>query len=122
MYNTLDWPIELCLHIVAELYNLDLTVLQETMDPREGRSSGYICERLRTVGLLLMTPSSTAAVTEPTTTASSSTSSTTSTQPVLTSGQLLPPQSNSKETRTIIIGNRWDQHYYSIGIIILTIK
>jgi len=122
MYNTLDWPIELCLHIVAELYNLDLTVLQETMDPREGRSSGYICERLRTIGLLqLMTPSSTAAVTEPTTTASSSTSSTFFAQPVLTSGQLLPPQSNSKETRTIIIGNRWDQHYYSIGIIILTI-
>ena len=116
MNNTHHWPIELCLHIVAELYNLDLTVLQETMDPREGRSSGYICERLRTVGLLLMTPSSTAAVTEPATTSSSSTS-TSSTQPVLTSGQLLPPQSSSKETRAIIIGNRWDQHYYSIGIL-----
>ena len=114
MYNTLDWPIELCLHIVAELYNLDLTVLQEAMDPREGRPSGYICERLRTVGIL--TTSSSTAVTEPATTSSSSTS-TSSTQPVLTSGQLLPPQSSSKETRAIIIGNRWDQHYYSIGIL-----
>ena len=115
MYNTLDWPIELCLHIVAELYNLDLTVLQEAMDPREGRPSGYICERLRTVGLLLMTSSSSTAVTEEppaTPSSSTSTSSNTSTQPVLTS-----PQSNSKETRAIIIGNRWDQHYYSIGIL-----
>ena len=123
MYNTLDWPIELCLHIVAELYNLDLTVLQEAMDPREGRPSGYICERLRTVGLLLMTSSSTAAVTtEPVTTTSSSTFSssttTTSTQLVLTSGQL-PLQCNSRETKAIIIGNRWDQHYYSIGILII---
>ena len=114
MNNTHHWPIELCLHIVAELYNLDLTVLQEAMDPREGRPSGYICERLRTVGIL--TTSSSTAVTEPATTSSSSTS-TSSTQPVLTSGQLLPPQSSSKETRAIIIGNRWDQHYYSIGIL-----
>ena len=51
MNNTHHWPIELCLHIVAELYNLDLTVLQETMDPKAGQPSGYICERLRSVGL-----------------------------------------------------------------------
>ena len=50
MNNTYHWPIELCLHIVAELYNLDLTVLREVMDPKTGQPSGYICERLRSVG------------------------------------------------------------------------
>jgi OTU-like cysteine protease len=120
MYNTLDWPIELCLHIVAELYNLDLTVLQEAMDPREGQPSGYICERLRTVGLLLMTSSSTpvTASTAATTSSSTFTFSTTSTEPLLTSAQL-PPQCSTRETKAIIIGNRWDQHYYSIGILII---
>ncbi len=59
------WPIELCLHIVAELYNLDVTVLQEALDPNAGRPSGYICERLRSVAGLLLT----------TTTSSSSSSS-----------------------------------------------
>jgi len=59
MNNTYHWPIELCLHIVAELYNLDLTVLQEVMDPKTGQPSGYICERLRTGGLgLLLTATS----------------------------------------------------------------
>ena len=123
MYNTHDWPIELCLHIVAELYNLDLTVLQEAMDPKEVQPSGYICERFRTVGLILMTSStatttSARAATEATEATEATTSSSSAPpypQSLLSSTQL-PPQSNTRETKAIIIGNRWDQHYYSIGI------
>jgi hypothetical protein len=80
MNNTHHWPIELCLHIVAELYNLDVTVLQESLDPKASQPSGYICERLRSVsGLLLTTTtsssssSSSAAAAAATTTTSTST-------------------------------------------------
>jgi hypothetical protein len=145
MNNTHHWPIELCLHIVAELYNLDLTVLQEAMDPKAGQPSGYICERLRSVGLgsLLTTTttssssssSSSSSAAAAATTSLTSTNSSTSFYP-----QLLPspssssssppppppppapaPQSNIRETKAITIGNRWDQHYYSIGIIFIIV-
>jgi len=109
MYNTLHWPVELCLHIVAKLYNLHLTVLQEAMDPQEGQSSGYICERLRTVGLLPQQMMATSSSTSAAATTTTSSSSTTSYHP-----QLLP---SPPPPRAIIIGNRWDQHYYSIGSI-----
>ncbi len=117
MNNTHHWPIELCLHIVAELYNLDVTVLQEALDPNVGQPSGYICERLRSVAGLLLT----------TTTSSSSSSTSTSTilYPQLLSSSPPPPppplQPNSREIKAIVIGNRWDQHYYSIGIILIVV-
>jgi len=129
MNNTHHWPIELCLHIVAELYNLDLTVLQEVMDPKTGQPSGYICERLRTGGLgLLLTATSSSSSSSSSSfffsSASASATTTTSTATTSNYQKLLPsssptapsPQSITRETKTIIIGNRWDQHYYSIGI------
>ena len=129
MNNTYHWPIELCLHIVAELYNLDLTVLQEVMDPKTGQPSGYICERLRTGGLgLLLTATSSSSSSSSSSfffsSASASATTTTSTATTSNYQKLLPsssptapsPQSITRETKTIIIGNRWDQHYYSIGI------
>ena len=126
MNNTYHWPIELCLHIVAELYNLDLTVLQEVMDPKTGQPSGYICERLRTggLGLLLTATSSSSSSSFFFSSASASATTTTSTATTSNYQKLLPsssptapsPQSITRETKTIIIGNRWDQHYYSIGI------
>ena len=126
MNNTYHWPIELCLHIVAELYNLDLTVLQEVMDPKTGQPSGYICERLRTggLGLLLTATSSSSSSSFFFSPESASATTTTSTATTSNYQKLLPsssptapsPQSITRETKTIIIGNRWDQHYYSIGI------
>jgi hypothetical protein len=163
MNNTHHWPIELCLHIVAELYNLDLTVLQEVMDPKTGQPSGYICERLRSVGLgLLLTATSSSSssssssfssATKTTSTATTSnyqqllpSSSPTaptpqsitketkaiiigpSSSPTPTPLLLLPPppppppqSTTRRETKAIIIGNRWDQHYYSIGIIFIVV-
>ena len=50
--------------------------------------------------------------------ASTSTFSTTLPQSPLPSAKQLP-QSNTRKTMEIIIGNRWDQHYYSIGIFII---
>ena len=140
MNNTHHWPIELCLHIVAELYNLDLTVLQEAMDPKAGQPSGYICERLRSVGLRsLLTTTTTSSSSSSSAAAAAATTSTTSAN-CSTSfyPQLLPsssssssssssppppppPQSNIRETKAITIGNRWDQHYYSIGIIFIIV-
>ena len=131
MNNTYHWPIELCLHIVAELYNLDLTVLQEVMDPKTGQPSGYICERLRTggLGLLLTATSSSSSSSFFFSAASGSATTTTSTATTSNYQKLLPsssptapsPQSITRETKTIIIGNRWDQHYYSIGIIFIVV-
>ena len=135
MNNTYHWPIELCLHIVAELYNLDLTVLQEVMDPNTGQPSGYICERLRTGGLgLLLTATSSSSSSSSSSSfffspASASATTTTSTATTSNYQKLLPsssptapsPQSITRETKTIIIGNRWDQHYYSIGIIFIVV-
>jgi len=134
MNNTYHWPIELCLHIVAELYNLDLTVLQEVMDPKTGQPSGYICERLRTGGLgLLLTATSSSSSSSSSSfffsSASASATTTTSTATTSNYQKLLPsssptapsPQSITRETKTIIIGNRWDQHYYSIGIIFIVV-
>ena len=137
MNNTHHWPIELCLHIVAEIYNLDVTVLQEALDPNAGQPSGYICERLRSVGLgsLLTTTTTSSSSSSSAATSTTSTNSSTSFYP-----QLLPspssssssppppppppppaPQSNIRETKAITIGNRWDQHYYSIGIIFIIV-
>jgi hypothetical protein len=135
MNNTYHWPIELCLHIVAELYNLDLTVLQEVMDPKTGQPSGYICERLRTGGLgLLLTATSSSSSSSSSSSfffspESASATTTTSTSTTSNYQKLLPsssptapsPQSITRETKTIIIGNRWDQHYYSIGIIFIVV-
>ena len=143
MNNTHHWPIELCLHIVAELYNLDLTVLQEAMDPKAGQPSGYICERLRSVGLgplltTTTTSSSSSAAAAAATCSTTSTNSSTSFYPQLLPSSSSssssssppptapppppPPQSNiRRETKAITIGNRWDQHYYSIGIIFIIV-
>ena len=48
--NTSHWPSELCIHIVARIYNLEIVVLQEQVIPGIG-PLGYIIERLRTTGL-----------------------------------------------------------------------
>jgi hypothetical protein len=125
MNNTHHWPIELCLHIVAELYNLDVTVLQEALDPNAGQPSGYICERLRSVaGLLLTTTTSSSSSSSSSSSATTTTSTSTTLYPQLLPSSpppLPPPQPNSREIKAIIIGNRWDQHYYSIGIIIIVV-
>ena len=144
MNNTYHWPIELCLHIVAELYNLDLTVLQEAMDPKAGQPSGYICERLRSVGLgSLLTTTTTSSSSSSSSAAAATTSLTSTNSSTSFYPQLLPsssssssspppppaaaaaaaaaPQSNIRETKAITIGNRWDQHYYSIGIIFIIV-
>jgi hypothetical protein len=48
--NINHWPSELCIHIIARIYNLEIVVLQEQVIPGIG-PLGYIVERLRTTGL-----------------------------------------------------------------------
>jgi hypothetical protein len=50
--NASHWPTELCIHIVARIYNLEIVVLQEQVIPGIG-PLGYIIERLRTTGVII---------------------------------------------------------------------
>ena len=128
MNKTTHWPVELCVHIIALLYGLEIIVLQEILDPESGQPNGCIIERLRTTGgLLLLAPPS-----SPLSSSSSSSSTSTTTSSVdadeaiiiaavASSATTIPATKIgdtticTAKTKTILIGNRWDQHYYSIG-------
>jgi hypothetical protein len=66
--NTNHWPSELCIHIIARIYNLEIVVLQEQVIPGIG-PLGYIIERLRTTGLENATNATNTATATPATTA-----------------------------------------------------
>ena len=66
--NASHWPSELCIHIVARIYNLEIVVLQEQVIPGIG-PLGYIIERLRTTGLENANNATTTATATPATTA-----------------------------------------------------
>jgi len=129
MNKTTHWPVELCVHIIALLYGLEIIVLQEILDPDSGQPNGSIFERLRTTGglLLLAPPSSSSSSSCSSSTSSSSSSSsaavvdesTTTTIPATKVRDIIISTARKK---TILIGNRWDQHYYSIGRYIITTK
>ena len=67
MNNTSHWPSELCIHIIAIIYNLEIVVLQEQVLPGIGPLLGYIIERLRTTGLENATNATTTATATPAT-------------------------------------------------------
>jgi len=125
MNKTTHWPVELCVHIIALLYGLEIIVLQEILDPDSGQPNGSIFERLRTTGglLLLAPPSSSSSSSCSSSTSSSSSSSaavvesTTTTIPATKVRDIIISTARKK---IILIGNRWDQHYYSIGRYITT--
>ena len=178
--NASHWPSELCIHIVARIYNLEIVVLQEQVIPGIG-PLGYIIERLRTTGLenannanttATATPATTATATPATTanapedqkhipeliwedssnnesddeceemetfTNSAATDTATATATATTTATTVAVTVNATATATatataiaiattatttiasshcpfiIMIGNRGDQHYYSIG-------
>ena len=65
--NTSHWPTELCIHIIATIYNLEIVVFHEQLIPGIG-PLGYIIERLRTTGLeAANTTTTTTTATTPTT-------------------------------------------------------
>ena len=79
MNKTTHWPVELCIHIIALLYGLEIIVLQEILDPESGQPNGCIIERLRTTGgILLLAPPSSPLSSSPSSSSSSSSSTTTS--------------------------------------------
>lgn len=75
MYNTTHWPVEVCIVAVTVLYNVEITVLAESL-LENGKPGGEIFERLTT------TPY------------------------------------DFDESRSIFIGNRWNQHFYGIGSVV----
>jgi len=160
--NTSHWPSELCIHIIARIYNLEIVVLQEQVIPGIG-SLGYIIERLRTTGVIIhdnnrptvpenqkpiipemmledssdensdgkhkeidnnAIPASAASTTATATTAAvarsaASTTATTTTAAVASAGSATTATATTIVSCScpfiITIGNRGDQHYYSIG-------
>jgi hypothetical protein len=71
--NTSHWPSELCIRIIARIYNLEIVVLQEQVIPGIG-PLGYIIERLRTTRLENANNATTTATATPATTATVSSS------------------------------------------------
>jgi hypothetical protein len=170
--NTSHWPTELCIHIIATIYNLEIVVLQEQLIPGIG-PLGYIIERLRTTGLESSANTTTTATTTATATVATTTATTTTATTATTARSSFVPDeeripeliwvedisdddsddeheemilakiptsaaatatntATAKSTATatattaipiassncpfiIMIGNRGDQHYYSIG-------
>jgi len=171
--NTSHWPTELCIHIIATIYNLEIVVLQEQLIPGIG-PLGYIIERLRTTGLESSANTTTTATTTATATVATTTATTTATTATTARSSFVPDEeripeliwvedisdddsddeheemilakiptsaaatatntATAKSTATatatattaipiassncpfiIMIGNRGDQHYYSIG-------
>ena len=146
MNKTTHWPVELCIHIIALLYGLEIIVLQENMDPDSGQPNGFIFERLRTTGELLLLSSSTSSSSSTTSSSSSFSSSSSlllssSSSSSFSSSSSVAVTADKEATiivaaaanastasevirdttistgrkKTILIGNRWNQHYYSIG-------
>ena len=114
MNTTTHWPVELCIHIIALLYGLEIIVLQEILDPESGQPNGCIIERLRTTGeLLLLAPPSSSSLSS----SSSSTHEAIKIAAAVASATTIPATKvgDTARKKPILIGNRWDQHYYSIG-------